>query len=163
MGQPPQQLNSASHQVSIGFPAHLSPAAPNPAQPAMASAPPAAQPVEPEKATPWKFLPPDKCPYRNGGKCLGPEACLSQMDQWGQARAIAKFKFSEKYGSPKSPKEAHVFYLGRKLSQLEEADDKKLDLWIRKCRECAFHKTLDHWDDSGLDDGDEQTSWSRLV
>lgn len=167
-GVPPPQLNGTMHQVNVNLP--LRPAAPLPPPPGQAPAnapqPQSAnnkQTLPPEKAEPWKYLPRDKCPYREDGKCIGPELCLYKMDTWGQQRAIAKFKFSERYGSPKSPKEAHVFYLGRKLSQLEEEDDKKFDLWIKKSRECAFHKTLDFWDASSYDEGEEPSSWSRLV
>lgn len=144
--------------------------APQPPQaqpPVQASPPPQGPPMaktDKDQDKPWKTLPRDQCAYRSDGKCIGPDECLRKCDSWAQLRATTKFQFSERYGAPKSPKEAHVFFLARKLSQMEEDDDKKLDLWVQKCRECAFHKTLDNWDDDDLHkDGDGQTGWSSLI
>lgn len=104
-----------------------------------------------------------QCPYRTDGKCIGTEECLRKMDMWAQTRAMTKFQFSERYGSPKSPKEAHVFFLARKLSQMEdENEDKKLDIYVQKCRACAFHKLLDNWTDDEINNSEEPT-WSRLI
>ncbi len=126
--------------------------------------PPQQQAEKTEEEQPWKTLPRDQCAYRSDGKCIGSDECLRKCDSWAQLRATTKFQFSERYGAPKSPKEAHVFFLARKLSQMEGEDDKKLDLWVQKCRECAFHKTLDNWDDPQLhENGDGQTGWSTLI
>ncbi len=114
---------------------------------------------------PWKTLPPDQCAYRKDGKCIGADECLRKCDSWGQLRAINKYNFSERYAVSKSPKEAHIFFRARKLMEVEdEGQDKKLDMFVRRCRECAYHKVLDDWDDPDLEeDGDGQTGWSSLV
>mgnify|MGYP006442629687 FL=1 len=84
---------------------------------------------------------------------------------WAQLRATNKYLFSERYAANKSPKEAHIFFRARKLMEVEtEEQDKKLDMWIRRCRENAYQKLLSNWDDPELEDeGDGQTGWSSLV